>query len=780
METPIQVSLNHEQYDVLDLPELFKLFTQSFHFTSNTDHLLAYQRENNQKTVTTFFDQQETLASYDRDQIDLQLNKINTEYQFSYISKKIKKKYALSEEELYEFHQVIYSSIKIIEYIDSPFLNSNELLTSWNLKKSIKKIVIELGKLVDHENQCLLLNKHPVLKPIAEQISQYEGHLRKKIKHIENSWNAEALTSQSNYDYVEEKYIIPVRSDRYNGRLGKIIFRSNTGHTLYVEPKEIEQLVNDKKSLEAQLERERYKILLAYTENLQQDVSYIDDLFHYIKRIDRINAHVRIANQFTLTRPQFTNGEIALTSSFHPLLLNPIKNNIELANHDNGLLISGPNTGGKTIMLKTIALHLLLPKFGFFVPSSEAAIPFCENFHFFANDQQSLKDGLSSFSSETKNYLTIAPSLKNNTYVFIDEIFNSTSSLEASKIAMALIKSFLVKGARLFISSHHEDLKERVFSEQNLISAHMGFEARNKTPTYRFFTGTPGHSFAIDVFKTLEKEILGSAQITIHLDKTQQNEHSEEEKLKSIHLLESKLIKMTREQDQLKQSLIQQQQSVASSISLEKEKLTLDFEAKWVELKKTVYDLTEDIKKNQRTNINRVAQALDQIKPKLASDTMAQNPTTPLRVSKNGIIEVGDHVYSETLKQHGSVIKISSDKYYIQLKKMKIWLKRSDLTAKNKPKTKQTTTTTYIKTESTSGSELLYDARGVRREDFLLEIEERIYTVINGDTPFLDIIHGHGEGILRKSLYEFLKPFKELHYDHIEGNLGTTRVTLKA
>lgn len=701
------------------------------------------------------------------------VNKCPSHFSFDEIHKKILKKHILEDEELFHFSLISKQSISCSNYFFPESYLVQEINENLSSSKKFNIVIDEILGMVDPVEGKINFHLHPSLKPIYQKITAIDSSLRDSLAHISNKWNKDGIVDQASHDIVDEHYIIPVRSDHYAGNLGSIIYRSKTGQTLYIEPREIRERVNEKRDLESLFQREKFKILTGYSEVFLQHEKLCSLFFKLLITSDRFIAHTSIATKFELSVPKFNkenHHNIFVKGAKHPLVPEAVENDINFQSSDNGILISGPNTGGKTVLLKLLALHLILPNFGLSVPSKQANIPLTRNLFFFSNDQQDILDGLSSFSSECTQYLKMYTEAPKNSFVFIDEIFNSTASHEASLISKALIDKLTKNNIYLFISSHHDKLKQDIFDDQTLLSAHMGFESFDRVPTYKFYAGTPGHSFALDIFKTIEQSILKVNDISSLVDQSGVNQNVEK-KLHNINQLETNITLIEKENIKLKNQLIQEKKSLSGTLEIEREKLRSDFKNKWLKAKEEVFNLIEDIKKNRVTNQHKVTIKLNQIDPIKVIPKQAPAPVIES-------IDNGANVFSNSFKQTGKVIKKKKSQLYVQFKSLKAWVDVEDIRSVNNKVIAQQKTSIGSITKSVSLSHD-FDARGMRRQEFLDEAEERIYTLINGEIPFLDIIHGHGDGILRKALYQMLNKFKELSYDHVEGNLGSTRVTLK-
>ncbi len=706
-----------------------------------------------------------------------QLTLIHADLSFEKVLKKLSRYQVLDSKEIYQVYKCINQYGKLAKVFS---LKGHTNIPKQEIDSTFKYIRKNVPQLFDEKTEDIVYYKHPVLYPIDQKIKECAKQIRERLIKITSDWSAKELLQTQSHDIVDNRYLLPVRSDRYNSNLGKIVYRSNSGNTLFVEPNSLREMANTKIELEAQLEREVHKLLKAISDALADQATFLKNIFNFFIDLDFASGRLKAAHTLSLSKPEIDKyvKKIHMKNLFHPLIANPVKNDFNLNRKSSGLLISGPNTGGKTVLLKSLTLSLLLPHLGFYIPAHAAIIPYCESIHFLSHDNQDLAEGLSSFSSEAIVYLNLFKNIKKGDAIFIDEIFNSTSSLEASELALAIVKELKDRGVFVFISSHHENLKQWVFNEDLLESAHMGFKDIDSTPTYILHQGSPGKSYAKEVFKNLERQILGSKLISQRIVAPSSDHDLVENKIAQLERIENE--KRLGQENVLEEleKVEKEKESIKGLLEMERKRLQEEFDFKWKKLKKKTLDEAEKIKKGSNRSVTKLAGKLSELNPEAANQSIG----TVLDKGPIDTPELGMTVYIKALGKEGQIIAIAKGNKKVQLncKGLKIWQPLSQVRLSNsshKPKP-QMVSVSVSKSEDYSRTMNL-DARGMRRDEFLQQAELYILDVINGDLPFVDIIHGHGDGVLKSSLYKLLQRFKDdVHFDFVEGNQGTTRVEL--
>lgn len=638
----------------------------------------------------------------------------------------------------------------------------------FNNKTELSKLKLtflkELRLIVD-ENGEIDFSTHPLIIKISEELRSVTEIIRKKIQLLSSDLEFKNILRFDGHDIIRDKFVMAIRSDAYNSSLGQIIDRSETGQSLYIEPFDLKEL--NFKRIELLLKQE--EIIFNISKNLSAIIAshfdFIQSLIESIEEIDYYLALTKFYHSELFSIPELSsNLEIDLKDHFHPLINNPVKNSFNLNENKSGLIISGPNTGGKTAFLKSLGLTILCKKHGFPIAAKESSIGHYKDVIYIGPDEQSLNDGLSSFSSEVKILISLFEMDLNQSLIIIDEIFNSTSSKEASLLAYSIIKELNSRfKCHIAISTHHDDLKKYFHQDLNYFSAHVGFSKNTNKPTYKLHLGEPGESYALKIAKNHIKDDSLSEAIFNRMDpflcKQEVNYEnllaSLQEKESLIDIKLSEILK--RETD-----LINLEKSTRASIELKKSDELQKFRIKFDEAFSDLEKFYEKIRSQEISTKN----ALHNHKTKLLNEvepTQSYSPNLSYHSKKLGrtvkVLEINKNK-NEALVQAGNI-------------KMKLPL--SDI-MEIKSKVHNISPTIEMKTQAT----IEIDCRGMRLEEFKDEVFKHLTNLSLEEIPFLNIIHGHGDGVLKKWLREFLRTNKDYKIDHVENdsNDGQTRIVL--
>lgn len=716
---------------------------------------------------------------------------LDNDFDFQEKIKQLKKQHSLSLSEINEFAKLAEIYIEHKNLIEKIF-NSNIIESEFiSFKKSLNKnFLTDFRKFVD-KNGDIELAKHPIIRPLFEKQLQLENKIRSILNVTLRSDTFQTKIQYNSIDIINDRYVIPIKSDSYQGKIGQIIARSESGNTLFVEPSEIAvlnqarlEIIIEIQTILAKLELDITKSLVPYSNDFWKIIAF----FYYC---DEYITRVKFAIKLKLSRPTLSSTkEINLKNAFHPLIQNPVKNDLVIKNAEYGIIISGPNTGGKTATLKTLAITQIFLKYAFFIPCDYGTIFPYEKTFYFGNDQQNLDQGLSSFSAEVKNYASLFDALGNTNLILIDEIFNSTSSEEASALAIAFFQEVhKISNVHFIVSSHHQTLKTILHQDTNYLSAHVGFDSDTNKPTYKLHFGTPGSSHALKIFKNLtygrdyfESIYKNSLRFldhkVIHYEKL----------LESISEKEHSLDKVLQENSELNKQLKNQKQSMEGIIKLKIQEQVEKAEKKISSLKeKAEYIIKETrlghinkqkILDNQFASIKKEIHSLAPLKQVPTNDTDYSN------LSKPALLIEGEDYFCLSLKKTVTLKRIERNRKFCQVSAGNISMKVStdSLMCANikKSHTQNHSANLGISTYMTSRPlQLEYDCRGMRLEEFKSLIEDVTSDLLLGQLPYISIIHGHGTGVLKGWLRDYIKKSNDLQIiTDQSGNDGETRISL--
>lgn len=635
-------------------------------------------------------------------------------------------------------------------------------------KKFQRELVKEFRGFVDFTGQADY-SRHPIIGPLVKQLNDHEKRSSEVVLEHVRKLSEEGKLQFSGYDIINGRYVVPYKTDKYSSSLGSIIHRSDSGSTLYIELKAFEEHSLKRNYLKEAIEFEIFNLEKNYTKTMQMYSDIVLMSLEMVQGNDKNFAKALWANSFGGCIPDISTDEkMECYDFYHPSIKDPVKNKFVLHNNESVLLISGPNTGGKSIILKALCINYLLMYAGLPVAASSAKLYPYQEIFYLASDGQDLNQGLSSFAAESLKILKILESITRKSLLLVDEIFSSTSSEEASIIAYSVMNYWLKQrlGHAIF-TSHHQTLKSWAHANQQMTSAHVGFDDKTGAPTYVLHLGVPGSSHAIQIFeKFLSKS------------KIQDSLHEEIEDKKNSSIDYEQLIKniQARELETQKKLKLEQQEVFRIKSALNAQ--IMDFESKKsVELSKFKEDLSHlkkkadnvitaaahaprknltNIVENEFWKINKEANEIANISEEKAKpDNQKQEK---LQEAKE--ILVGNIYYSSQWKRPVEVISLAPNNLTaeVMMGNIKTRVKCVDLfEAKGQVKQRFTS---YVDRHSIATTSL--DARGMRLEDFEDAVENQLSFVISGEIPYLEIIHGHGDGVLKNWLWQYLKSNNKL------------------
>ncbi|MBS3679396.1 endonuclease MutS2 [Ornithinibacillus massiliensis] len=671
----------------------------------------------------------------------------------------------LSTSECLDVANTIYGGRQVKDFIigldeDLPILKElvEGISPLRNLELEIKRCIDDHGQVMDSATEKL--------RGIRSSIRTHESRVREKLESYTRTKSN--MLSDAIITIRNERYVLPVKHE-YRGAVGGIVHdQSASGQTLFMEPKAVVDLNNQLQELRANEKQEIDRILRELSQHIAEEEVSLSENVRILAQVDYMFARANLAREMKASRPTMNNqGYIKMQQARHPLIApdEVVANDIEIGKEYTSIVITGPNTGGKTVTLKMVGLCTLMAQSGLQVPALDG----CEMAvfeHVFADigDEQSIEQNLSTFSSHMKNIVDILNHVDNRTLVLFDELGAGTDPQEGAALAMSILDEVVSRNARVIATTHYPELKAYGYNREQVINASMEFDVQTLQPTYRLLIGVPGRSNAFEISKRLglAPTIIDRAKSHIGVDsKNVEN---------MIASLEKSKIQAEKEYEE------------AHEILLESERLRKQMEAEWNQFetkREALYKKAEEkaekairkareeaeiivseirkMKTDAKLKEHEWIEArkmLEEAQPKLSSKQDGKKESK----ASNEVLSPGDEIKLLTLNQNGSVLeKISDSEYLVQVGIMKVKVKRSDLQLIGKPKQ-----TTYQKPLATvKGSNyhvpLELDLRGERFEDALLKLEKYIDDATLAGYPKVSIIHGKGTGALRKGVQDFVK-----------------------
>lgn len=584
--------------------------------------------------------------------------------------------------------------------------------------------------------------------------------------------------------------VVPVKAD-FKGQIKGIEHdRSSSGQTVFIEPLSIVALNNKNRELEIKEKEEIRKILLRITDYIRNNKDDIDKVGEAIITLDILNARAMYGIEKKCVVPNINNREIlTLIEARHPFI--PISSVVpltfEIGKDYNTLLITGPNTGGKTVALKTAGLLALMALSGIPIPAHEhSSIGFFTGVYADIGDEQSIEQSLSSFSAHLKNVQEILENVTKASLVLLDELGSGTDPTEGSAFAMAVIDYLKDKKCKSIITTHYSEVKAHGYNEEGIETASMEFNVETLSPTYRLLIGIPGESNALTIARRLgvSEEVINKAKSYISDDNKKI-----EKMISNIKDKADELDVMKKQVEFLKEAAQRDKEAFEEKLRiLEKEKNDILKEAyekadrMMKEMQSKAAALVEKIQKedNKKEDIKNVQKSLNMLRSALQSDkskTVIEKP----KVARKVDFKVGERVFVNSLNQFANVLKINLSKETTQVQAgiLKLEVSLDDVKVVEEKKQKVYNSFSHKKTAVRSE----IDLRGKMVDEAVYELETYLDRAIMNSYNEVYVIHGKGTGALREGILNYLKkcPYvKEYRIGgHGEGGLGCTVVTLK-
>lgn len=699
----------------------------------------------------------------------------------------------LSANELLSISRLLYAVSQLKAFsdrltdikVEAPiFMSQVDSLVSLNrLQSAINDCIDETGSVLDSAS--------PELRTIRRAIQATESRIKEKLNQVvaerRNKLTDGIVTIRN------ERYVVPVRAEAKNTFGGTVHDQSSSGNTYFIEPKEVVDLNNKLQEYHVEERREIERILRALTEEVKKFVDELSVNVDVLSEIDFMFAKGKYARLIHGIRPKMNQkGIIRLVGARHPLIdtRTVVANDIEIGDEYTTIVITGPNTGGKTVTLKTVGLLTLMAQSGLLIPahaSSQLAI----FDHVFADigDEQSIEQSLSTFSSHMINIVRIMERLTVNSLILFDELGAGTDPKEGASLAISILDYVKVRGARTIATSHYPELKAYAYECDDVINASVEFDIETLSPTYRLLVGVPGRSNAFEISKRLglKEAILEAARTRVETTKTELTD--------LITKLEDRGLELDREI----QGLQQQNQEV--------EQMRLDYERKIAKFEAEREKLLEQIKKEAFENIRQAKEEAEQIVADLRQAKKAADLTikdhelteklTALKASEakqaeqfkrkarnKAPLKPGDEVMVLSLNRQGELIEQTKNgEWMVQLGMMKVNIKADDLEYLRKSVKKKDTAKGKMIHKRRTDIGIQLDLRGERYEDAMLRLDKYMDEVLLAGYQTVTIIHGHGTGALRQGVHKYLKQNKHVASFRFggagEGGTGATVVELK-
>ena len=620
----------------------------------------------------------------------------------------------------------------------------------------------------------------PELKTIRDKIRRLETSLQQKVASLSLTYSK--YLNDDNATIRDGHFVLPVKTVDKSKVLGIVYDVSDSGATTFIEPMEIVQINNEMTSLKVEENEEIRKILKGLTALVLIQEKEILHNNAVIGELDFLTAKALYANEINgIVAEQVNEPFVDLVEVRHPLIdqRKVVSNSYHLDQQERIVVISGPNAGGKTVSLKTVGLVTLMNQCGLAIPAEKAKLGYFKNIYIDIGDNQSLSDNLSTFSAHMNQIGEITQLIGGKDLLLIDELGTGTDPKEGEALALSIVKYLEKKNCLAMISSHFSALKEYAFLSEHIANASMVFDEEKLSPTYRFRQGVPGMSYALDVANRygICEEIVANSKDYIaktHKDDTNELIFILQKKLDEANKLEEDAKRRQKELDALEKKLDND------------EKILKDRRAKFF----------EEVNEEKQQIIDKAREDINEIIKEINRDGMLPHEVAEIRrkineledapedITYNEDIKSNDYVEIPSLNISGRVIRINGNKAHVVSDSGLSFDVNVDKLHKTKePKqssVKKKSNPVDFAIDTKVGLEL--NIIGLRAEEAQNQLVKYIDTCRLKRFKQVRIIHGFGEGILRKMVRNYLDTQKDLTYragDGSEGGGGATVVIFK-
>jgi DNA mismatch repair protein MutS2 len=702
----------------------------------------------------------------------------------------------LNEEDLMDIASTLYGGRRFKRFIEGLLedgidlrilkIAAEQIIPLQEVEQSIKNCIDDHGNMMDSASS--------ELRTIRQQLRTFEARVREKLESIVRSSSYQKMLSDSIITIRNDRFVIPVKQE-YRGNFGGMVHdQSASGATLFIEPQSVVTINNQVKEAKAKETREIEKILRELTAQVAETADDILQNVDVLAEVDFILAKARFANELKCTRPIMNDkGFIALYNGRHPLLDQEtvVPTSVKLGGEYQSLVITGPNTGGKTVTLKTIGLLTLMAQCGLQIPAQEESeMAVFKTIFADIGDEQSIEQSLSTFSSHMVNIVDILNKLDYESLVLFDELGAGTDPQEGAALAISILDFVFARGARVVATTHYSELKAYAYNREGVMNASVEFDVQTLRPTYRLLVGVPGRSNAFEISKRLglRQDIIDSARSQISEDENKIDNmiRSLEDNRKQAEKEMQEAEKKRKEAEAIKTDLERELELYQNEKERLYQKAKEEAERAVERARETAEEIIVEIRELQKSGGQIKEHKLIEAKKRLEDavpKSKAKNKKPKASSTKKEYVP-GDEVRVLSVGQKGHVVeKVSSSEYQVQIGILKMNVSERDLEwiKQSKPKPEPRSFVKVTGSNDSTRPEL--DLRGKRYEDAMLEVDRYLDEAMMAGFNQVYIIHGKGTGALRKGVQELLKSHRNVKSTRMgaagEGGGGVTVAVLK-
>ena len=708
--------------------------------------------------------------------------------------KKLESSNFLTAKQLLNLAKILKMARNLKEYFSSEEIDMSEftsleslfnnLYSNSTIENSIYTNILDENTIADTASS--------ELSTIRKTIKQKEQEIKSKLNSIIHSKHVQepVVTLRNN------RFVVPVKNESRQEVKGFIHDISQSGSTVFIEPLSVFDLNNDLNNLKNDEIIEIEKILQRLSSLFFSIIENLKNNINLIGIIDFIFAKAKYSNSIDANKPIICDEKkINLVNAYHPLLNKnqAVKNTIYLGEEFTNLIITGPNTGGKTVTLKTTGLLVAMALSGLNIPAKEnSCVYIFDNIFVDIGDEQSIQDSLSTFSSHMVNISNILKSVTPNSLVLIDELGSGTDPVEGASLGISILESLERKNILTISTTHYPEIKEYALVNKNFKNASVEFDLDTLSPTYKLLIGVPGTSNAFNISKKLgiSDEIINRAKELLKDDKI----HIEE-LLTSIYKDKTKIEnerKLSKENYEFSEKIKQELEKKLLDLKNKEKSIIEDAKIKardiLIDAKDEANEIIKELEKS-KTNSQEANKLRNSLNNKITSLSFNTNTDNSKDLSKKltmSDLKIDLEVFIPKLNQYGNIQKISNkNSIYVTLPLGKMNFKLEDLEKSNKSNSSKTTTIPKKKTTDFKPKHISTEINllGQTVEEACFLIDKFLDNAALSSVPNVRIVHGKGTGALRQGIHKYLKSHPHVKSFRLgtfgEGEMGVTIVELK-
>ena len=650
------------------------------------------------------------------------------------------------------------------------------------LERNLKAAIDEYGNFRDDAS--------PVLHRITNELRTAQSRVKDRLSSILHDAAYQKMFQEAIVTVRDERYVIPVKQEYRSQFPGVIHDQSASGATLFIEPLAIVELNNTVRQMGIAREQEILRIMQRLTGEIARSADVLSANCTILSDLDLIFARASLAREMRAYPPILNkDGYVHLQRARHPLLppdkVVPI--DIELGKTFSTLLITGPNTGGKTVSMKTLGILALMTQSGCFLPAeSGSEIPVYQNIYADIGDEQSIEQSLSTFSSHMTNIVSILNQVTDRSLVLFDELGSGTDPQEGALLAMAILNHLRKIGTLVMATTHYPELKLYAHETANTLNASMEFDAQTLSPTYRLLLGVPGRSNAFDISGRLglDPSILEEARQGIKEDSQALNDMVAklEEERRQAELDHEAAQELLEEAQQLHADLRHEYNRWLEAKERLQDKAKQEANAKVAQAQAQAEALIQEIRDLQlEQGQNQTIKEHVLIEKRAGFEQLKQ----PENLKKNKVLKkaknnrqlkVGDDVEVLSYGQRGTIIEVKGKEYIVQMGILKMKFEQEELEPLNQVETK---TKVNVHRQAGAKVQTSLDLRGERYEQALYRLRQYLDAALLSNHPMVTIIHGKGTGALRQGVKEVLAKHPQVdRFEYSPANAGGNGSTI--